>query len=238
MNYDNEVPDFLGGLGDMLPADVLKKVIELLEQLRRADKDHQGSTVFIYAPGSQYVETVQNQYLYPAPSPAPYRGGESTVGGKPAPHRVGESMVGGKPAYDRSGESTMGGKPANDRSGELVVEERIRRCIGLLMAERYGNEPLFNLQGHWQAVYRILVDKGYCRDSDFDGFDAFIRRVMPEEVNKPYKKDSVRNINKTSFNKPFDRWRYDPDDYGTRKPFERMVAIARRFKEILEEIDL
>ena len=102
------------------------------------------------------------------------------------------------------------------------------------MADRYGEESLFCLQGHWQAVYRILVDKGYCRDSDFDGFDAFIRRVMPEEVNKPYKKDSVRNINKTSFNKPFDRWRYDPNDYGTRKPFERMVAIARRFKEILD----
>ena len=113
-------------------------------------------------------------------------------------------------------------------------EERIRQSIALLMEERYGDEPLFNLQGHWQAVYRILVDKGFCRDSDFDGFDAFIQRVMPEEVNKPYKKDSVRNINKTSFNKPFDRWRYDPDDYGTRKPFERMVAIARRFKEILE----
>ena len=58
----------------MLPADVLKMVNELLEQLHRADKDHQGSTVFIYAPGSQYVETVQNQYLYPAPSPAPYMG--------------------------------------------------------------------------------------------------------------------------------------------------------------------
>ena len=113
-------------------------------------------------------------------------------------------------------------------------EERIRQSIALLMEERYGDEPLFNLQSHWQAVYRILVDKGYCRDSDFDGFDAFIRRVMPEEVNKPYKKDSVRNINKTSFNKSFDRWRYDPNDYGTRKPFERMVAIARRFKEILE----
>ncbi len=70
----------------MLPADVLKKVIELLKQLHRADKDHQGSTVFIYAPGSQYVETVQNQYLYPAPSPAPYRGGESTKG-ETAPHK-------------------------------------------------------------------------------------------------------------------------------------------------------
>ena len=43
MNHNEEVPDFLGGLGDMLPADVLKKVNELLEQLHQADKDHQGS---------------------------------------------------------------------------------------------------------------------------------------------------------------------------------------------------
>ena len=56
MNINQEVPDFLGGLGDMLPADVLKVVNELMEQLHRKDKDHQGSTVFIYAPGSQYVD--------------------------------------------------------------------------------------------------------------------------------------------------------------------------------------
>jgi hypothetical protein len=56
MNHNEEVPDFLGGLGDMLPADVLKKLNELLEQLHRKDKKHQGSPVFIYAPGSQYVD--------------------------------------------------------------------------------------------------------------------------------------------------------------------------------------
>ena len=44
MNHNEEVPDFLGGLGDMLPADVLKKVNELLEQLHRADKEHQGES--------------------------------------------------------------------------------------------------------------------------------------------------------------------------------------------------
>ena len=136
------------------------------------------------------------------------------------------------------GSPCLGREKGTEKSFKEDATERICQCITLLMQEKCGNEPLFNQQNHWQAVYRILVDKGYCRDSDFDGFDAFIRRVMPEEVNKPYKKDSVRNINKTSFNKPFDRWRYDPDDYGTRKPFERMVAIARRFKEILEEIDL
>ena len=122
MNHNEEVPDFLGGLGDMLPADVLKKVVELLEQLHRADKDHQGSKIeLVYvAPGAQHVETVQNQYLYPAPSPAPHRGGESTVGGKPSPHRGGESTV-EEPAYDRSGVSTVGGEPAPHRGGENTV---------------------------------------------------------------------------------------------------------------------
>ena len=62
-----EVPDFLGGLGELLPADVLKKVNELLEQQHRKDKNHQGSTVFIYAPGSQYVERQINLTSPPTP---------------------------------------------------------------------------------------------------------------------------------------------------------------------------
>jgi len=182
----------------MLPADVLKKVNELLERVHRADKDHQGSTVFIYAPGSQYVDKQFN------------------IGEKPHPLT---------PSPTGEGEHPRGGKQ----------EKRIRQCIALLMEERYGDEPLFNLQGHWQAVYRILVDKGYCRDSDFDGFDAFIRRVMPEEVNKPYKKDSVKQISQTDFIRPFDEWAFDMQTSKTRRPFDRMVTIARRFREILEE---
>ena len=206
MNHNEEVPDFLGGLGDMLPADVLKKVNELLEQLHRKDKDHQGSPVFIYAPGSQYVD---KQFIL----------------GKPQPEQKSELKIRDSqpPNYKFAGTAAQS------------QEDRIRRCIALLMTERYGDEPLFNLQGHWQAVYRILVDKGYCRDSDFDGFDAFIRTVMPEKVNKPYKKDSVKQISKTDFALPFERWHYDPQTSTTRKPYDRMAEVARRFKEILEE---
>ena len=69
MNHNEEVPNFLGGLGDMLPADVLKKVNEMLERVHRADKDHQGSPVFIYAPGSQYVDKQFNFGAYPRPLP-------------------------------------------------------------------------------------------------------------------------------------------------------------------------
>ena len=65
MNFNEEIPENLGGLGDMLPADVLKMVNELLEQLHRKDKDHQGSTVInIYGKGSLHVDHVDNQYLY------------------------------------------------------------------------------------------------------------------------------------------------------------------------------
>ena len=71
MNQNEEVPDFLGGHGDLLPAEVLKKVNELLEQLHRKDKDHQGSPVFIYAPGSQYVDKQFNIGAYPKPQASP-----------------------------------------------------------------------------------------------------------------------------------------------------------------------
>ena len=185
--------------------EVLDFMTRLLERLHQAGFDQPGSHYqFVY------VQACTQQTL-PIP-PCLGRGVESS----------GTTLY---PAPD----------PAPERGGELVVEERIRRCIGLLMVERYGNELLFNLQGHWQAVYRILVDKGYCRESDFDGFDVFVRRVMPEKVNKPYRHDSVRNINKTDFNKPFTKWHYSTETSGNRIPYERMVAVASRFSAILED---
>ena len=71
MNHNEEVPDFLGGLGDMLPADVLKMVNELLEQLHRKDKDHQGSKIeLVYvASGGQHVDKQINIGAYPQPLP-------------------------------------------------------------------------------------------------------------------------------------------------------------------------
>ena len=71
----------------------------LLDRLRQAGYDQHGShfQLVYVAPGAQHVDTVQNQYLYPAPSPAPHRGGENVVDGKPAP-------ADGTPATDRGGE--------------------------------------------------------------------------------------------------------------------------------------
>ena len=74
MNQNEEVPDNLGGLGDMLPADVLKMVNELLEQLHRKDMDHQGGIVLnIYEKGSLHVDHVDTQNFYGDACPKPQK---------------------------------------------------------------------------------------------------------------------------------------------------------------------
>ena len=123
------------------------------------------------------------------------------------------------------------------------IEERIRKCIALLMKinikviknGKEVEEPLFKLQNHWQAIYRILVDKHFCKDSDFDGFDLYIKKVMPNQVNTIYTKASVKQISQTDFNKPFVKWKFDSETSGTLRPFERMKEVAQRFLDILEE---
>jgi hypothetical protein len=66
MKYKDEEPENLGGLGDLLPAEVLQKVNELLEQLHWTDHTNQGSKIeFVYvASGGQHVETIQTQNVY------------------------------------------------------------------------------------------------------------------------------------------------------------------------------
>jgi hypothetical protein len=78
MNHHEEVPDSLGGLGETLPADVLKKVNELLNQLHQTGYDRHCShiEIVLVSPGAQHVGTVNNQYFHTAPGPAPNRGGE------------------------------------------------------------------------------------------------------------------------------------------------------------------
>ena len=178
----------------------------LLEQLHQADYRVLGS-----------IEINVHLQATPGPSPAPSPVREGSAKGM-------DGREGYREGYREDREGRNWGR-----------DEGICQCIAQLMEERVGDGSLFNRQSHWQAVYRILVDKGYCRDSDFDGFDAFIHAVMPEKVNKPYRKDSVKIISQTDFNKPFDKWRYDSKTSGTRKPFERMCTVAGRFKELLEK---
>jgi len=219
-------PDNLEKHSEELSVEDLEFINRLLERLHQTDYINQGSKIEVVyvASGGQHVETQIN--IGASPSLTPHSAEGRLQGKNPSPKGEGNFKGRGVDSFtDEQGIRTNFDTPA----------ERIRHCIALLMQEKCGNEPLFNQQNHWQAVYRILVDKGYCRDSDFDGFDAFIHTVMPEEVNKPYSKGSLKQISQTDFVRPFNEWRYDVLTSKTRKPYDRMVAVARRFLEILGE---
>ena len=71
MKYKDEDPDNLGGLGDLLPAEVLKMLNQLLERTHQAEGNKQGSKIeFVYvASGGQHVETQINVETHPQPLP-------------------------------------------------------------------------------------------------------------------------------------------------------------------------
>ena len=93
MNHNEEVPDFLGGLGDMLPAEVLKMLNELLEQQHRTGHPDNGSKIEIVyvASGAQHVEN-QINIGKTLPSP-PCVGKEKGTGELPDELATDEAMV-------------------------------------------------------------------------------------------------------------------------------------------------
>jgi hypothetical protein len=191
----------------------------LLEELNQAGYKLSGNIVVnIYRSGSQHVDRVENQYIGIRPTKATAKSKATAPKSAPKPTTPPKSTT-----------------PPNLAPLPDSLRSQLRDCLALLMQERFGSEPLLNRQSHWQAVYRILVDKGYCADSDFNGFDSFIRGVMPEVVNKPYTKGSVKMISQTPFVRPFGEWKFDPLIFKTRKPFERMVAVASRFLTLMDE---
>ena len=70
-----EGPANLGGLGDELPAEVLKKIKELLEMAHKVEGNDHGSKIEIVyvASGGQHVET----QIVASPLPPPNRGGDT-----------------------------------------------------------------------------------------------------------------------------------------------------------------
>lgn len=82
-NISDEEPDELSGLCDLLPAEILMKLNELLELMHRSANERQDASrngnvieINIYKSGSQRVDCIQNQYVNGTDQPLPGKGGE------------------------------------------------------------------------------------------------------------------------------------------------------------------
>ena len=116
-------------------------------------------------------------------------------------------------------------------------EPSLLLCIEKLMDEKNEKGKFLVSQGnHWMAIFRIIVDKELgASNTDYLGFCNMIDAMNPDGFRIPLKQDNLKAISKTIYHKAFDDWKYDPAYNPTRKPYDDMVAVATRFKKILEE---
>ena len=159
---NEEVPDFLGGHGDLLPADVLKMVNELLEQLHQADSNHQGSIVLnIYGKGSLHVDHVDNQNFYGDACPKaktlpdpPCVGREKCTGELPEVLRVDKAMVLWRKAQD-AGYVDDNYQPLISRTQAALLADAMAERLGIKEKWKVF-EGLWNRKNMYHDYYQAL----------------------------------------------------------------------------------
>ena len=156
MNQNEEVPDNLGGLGDMLPADVLKMVNELLEQLHRKDMDHQGSIVLnIYEKGSLHVDHVDTQNFYGDACPKPQKEkGNIDAPTLPPLLRTDKAMVLWQKAQD-AGYVDANYQPLISRTQAALLADAIAERLGIKEKWKVF-EGLWNRKNMYRDYYKAL----------------------------------------------------------------------------------
>ena len=106
----------------------------------------------------------------------------------------------------------------------------------LLQYKEPDGRYLVTRKVHWQAIFRILVDRGIYPDgTDYRGFCYYMEEVFPtEEYRVPLSYQSLKGISRTMYVRLFTEWRYDAV-YGINlQAYERMYRIAATLNELLE----
>ena len=162
MKYKDECPDNLGGLGDQLPAEVLKMINELLEQLRQAGHINQGSKIeFVYvASGGQHVETQINIDTHPRPLPIG-RGVDTFKGKRNLPEALSTeaAMVLWKKAQ-KAGWVDANFQPLISRTQAALLADAMAEQLGIREKWKVF-ETLWNRTKMYKDYYEAVEQKQY-----------------------------------------------------------------------------
>ena len=160
MKYKDEDPDNLGGLGGMLPAEVLKKLNELLELIHQTEHTNHGSTVInIYEKGSMHIDHVDNQNFYGDTSPKPKKAPKAeepsaTPQSLPAMLRTPEAMTLWKKAQS-VGYVDANNQPLISRTQAALLADAIAKRLGIKDKWKVF-EVLWNRKNMYKDYYQSL----------------------------------------------------------------------------------
>ncbi len=146
-------PDNLGGLGDMLPAEVLKMLNELLEQMHRTGHINQGSKIEVVyvASGGQHVETQVN---IGTASPQPLPKGKEV--GKPLPEALStEAAMALWKKVQRAGYVDADYQPLISRTQSALLADAMAERLGIREKWKVF-EALWNRKNMYRDYYKAL----------------------------------------------------------------------------------
>ena len=172
MKYKDEDPDNLGGLGDLLPAEVLKMLNQLLERTHQAEGNKQGSKIeFVYvASGGQHVETQINIETHPHPLPigrgvdtfkgeGNTKGERSTLSALPEALATDKAMVLWKKAQ-KAGWVDDNFQPLISRTQAALLADAMAERLGIREKWKVF-ETLWNRTKMYKDYYEAVEQKQY-----------------------------------------------------------------------------
>ena len=162
MKYKDEDPDNLGGLGGMLPAEVLKMLNELLEQQHRTGHPNNGSKIEVVyvASGGQHVETQINVETHPHPLPVG-RGVNTTKGERILPEVLAtdEAMALWE-KVQRAGYVDGNFQPLISRTQSALLADAMAERLGIREKWKVF-ETLWNRTKMYKDYYQAVEQKQY-----------------------------------------------------------------------------
>ena len=153
MKYKDEDPDNLGGLGGMLPAEVLKMLNELLERMHQAGQTNNGSKIEIVyvASGGQHIETQVNVETLPGP---PCIGREKETEKLPEPLATNEAMALWEKAQ-AAGWIDANYQPLISRTQAALLADAMAERLGIREKWKVF-ETLWNRKNMYNDYYRAM----------------------------------------------------------------------------------
>ena len=124
-------------------------------------------------------------------------------------------------------------QPSPKGEGATDIAEALSK---LLQCRTPDGRYLVTRKVHWQAIFRILVDRGIYPDgTDYRGFCCYMDKACPTGGYRvPLSYLSLKNISRTMYVRPFAEWRYDAVYGISRQAYERMYRIAATLDSLLK----
>ena len=124
-------------------------------------------------------------------------------------------------------------QPSPKGEGATDIAEALSK---LLQCRTPDGRYLVTRKVHWQAIFRILVDRGIYPDgTDYRGFCCYMDKACPTGGYRvPLSYLSLKNISRTMYVRPFTEWRYDAVYDISRQSYERMYRIAATLNKLLD----